>query len=283
MAGLTQEAMTPLERAKMDVQQYSIDHEPSRWADGHMLLSQQYDHAVLNSSSPTRAADKGIEHLEAALKWYTEEHDAPMFALAQSILARVYPKRVAGSRPENLTKALACAETALRICKDPSFPFPFVVELHEAIGSIYADEDFGSSNSRAANEDLAIRHYLASLESSSMTDDNDKWANRQLGVGLVYYDRKNGKRRSNLKVAITHLVEALKVFTKSEYLRSWVTTHEYLALSYFVLVTVDPAASSAKMSEEEFAEKQSKLVEKLIASCTNALQVYTPTYGPTSW
>jgi tetratricopeptide (TPR) repeat protein len=283
MAGLT-EAMTPLERAKADIQQYSVDHEPTRWADGHRFLSQQCALKVIESSGPTRAADKAIEHIEEALKVITEKHDAESFAVAQFQLARMYPKRVAGNLTENLTKALSCAETALRVSKHPSCPPSFVGHLYAIIGSIYASEDFESSNSRAANQDLAIRHYLASLQRSSMHDNNESWADRQMKVGVIYYERTNGKRHSNAKVAIKHLVEALKVFTKSKHCDKWANIHEYLALSYAVLCsTADRAASLAKMSKEEFAEQKSALLEKCIASCTNALQVFTPTYGLTSW
>jgi tetratricopeptide (TPR) repeat protein len=284
MAGLTQEAMTRLERAKAYIQQYSIDNEPNRWAHAHMTLSYQCVFKVRNSSGPTRAADKGIEHIEEVLKVITEENHAESFAVAQCNLAHMYPKRVAGNHADNLTKALACAETALRVCQEPSCELFVVAEVYAIIGSIYADDNFESSNSRAANQDLAIRNYLASLERSSMYDDNDLWANTQRKVGLIYYNRKNGKRRSNVKVAIKHWLEALKVFTKSKHLNKWATAHQSLALGYSELFeTADRAASLAKMSEEEFAEQKSAWQEKWIASCTNALQVFTPTYGSTSW
>jgi hypothetical protein len=243
--------MTPanLKRAKADIKQYSIDHEPIRWADGHMLLSEQYIDEVFESSGPARAADKGIEHIEETLKVYTEDMSPPRFAAAQLGLARLYPKRVAGNRKENQTKALACAKTALRVMAN--CPPVVVAELHDLIGSIYEDADFEPSNSRVTNEDLAIRHYLASLQRSSMCDDNDNWAHRQMKVGLIYSERKNGRRRSNFKVAIKHFVEASKVFNKAKNPINWATAHQYLALSYSNLITTaDRAAILAKMSEE---------------------------------
>jgi hypothetical protein len=274
-----------LKRAKADIKKYSIDHEPIRWADAHMLLSQHYLDEVFDSSGPTRAADKGIEHIEEALKVLTEQDCAPKFSRAQSALARMYPKRVSGNRTENLTKALACAQTSRRICKQyPSCPLSSIAELHELIGSIYEDVDFASSKSRAANDDLAIRHYLASLECSSICDDNVEWANRQVKVGMIYNERTNGKRCSNLKVSIKHFVEALKVFTKSKHLNKWVNTHKWLAMSYAQVVgTTDRAAGLAKMSEVEFTAEMSALVEKCIASSTNALQVFSRTHDPTAW
>jgi tetratricopeptide (TPR) repeat protein len=283
MAGLP-EAMA-LKQAKADIKQYSIDHEPNRWADGHMLLSDQYLSDAFGFPGPARAADKAIEHLKEALQVVTLENDFMKFLAVQLRLARVYPKRVAGNRTENLTKALAAAKTALRISKHrPSCPPSFVAQVYANIGSIYADVDFGSNDARGANEDLAIRHYLAALERSSMDDDNESWADRQMKVGRIYFARKNGKRRSNLKVAIKHLVEALKVYTKSKNRWDWAETHECLAASYGALRnTADRAASLAIMSEEEFAEEQSALLEKSISSCTNALELYTPTYGPASW
>jgi tetratricopeptide (TPR) repeat protein len=268
-------------RAKMEIKQYSTDHNPIRWSQAHMYLSEQYVRDVFASSGPTRAADKGIEHIEEALKVITEESDAPHFAKAHNGLAHLYPQRVAGNRTENLTKALACAETSLRVCnKNPLCPLHAVADLHEIIGYIFAHDNFESSNSRAANDDLAIRHYLASLERSSMYDDNDEWAHRQRKIGLRYYKRTNGKRRSNLKVAIKHWLEALKVFTKSEHRNDWAKTHKYLAMSYGQLI---PLGSLTEMSKERNAEEQSRLVEKIIASSTNALQVFTPTYDPTAW
>jgi tetratricopeptide (TPR) repeat protein len=274
------EALAPanLKRAKADIKQYSIDHEPIRWANGHLTLAHQCIVEIFVSSGPTRAADKGIEHMEEALKVITEENDAPVYATVQSGLAGLYRKRVAGNRTENLTKALAFAETALRVCQHPSCPPASVAEVHEVIGSIYEDDDFASSNSRAANDDLAIRHYLASLKRSSMYDDNYNWADRHMKVGLSYYERKNGKRRSNLKVAIKHFVEALKVFTKSKHPDKWARIHEHLALSYGLLFT-----NFVTVSVEELTEEESAMLEKCIASCTNALQVFTPTYGPASW
>jgi tetratricopeptide (TPR) repeat protein len=263
-----------LKRAKADIKQYSIAHEPARWADGHLLLSQQCFLEVADSPGPRRTADKGIEHVEEALKVITEEKDARSFLLAQYLLARMYTKRVFGNRTENLTKALACVETALRVFENVPCPLSVAATLHEIFGSIYADRDFESSNSRAANEDLAIRHYLASLERSSVYDRS--WANTQLDIGLLYFQRTNGKRRSNAKVAIKHWLEALKVFTKSKHRDDWAKTHQYLTLSYAQLVNLE---SLTKVSEEEAAE----LVEKCIASCTNALQVCTPTYKAMAW
>jgi hypothetical protein len=284
MAGLTEaEAMAlerakAMKRAKADIKQYSIDHEPTRWAAGHLLLSYRCALEAVKCSGPTRAADKGIEHAEQALSVFTETHHATEFVSAHTGLARLYPKRVAGNRTENLTKALACAQSALRVCEGPehlSWTRSEMAKLYEIIGSIYADDDFESSVSRADNDDLAIRHYLASLQRSSMNDDDDKWADRQLKVGLIYYWRKNGKRYINLKVAIKHLVEALKVFTKSKHPDKWAETHEYLALSYWGLIQSGISA----LTDEEM----STLVEKCIASSTNALQVFTPTNNPASW
>jgi hypothetical protein len=273
-----------LKRAIADIKQYSIDHEPIRWADGHILVAQQYLVDVIGSSGPTRAADKGIEHIEEALKVFTEKNHGPSFTVAQCDLARLYRQRVSGNRTENLTKALACAETAFRASTDPSCPLSFVAEMYAIIGSIYADHDFQSSDSRATNDDLAIRHYLASLQRSSIDDDNDNWAYRQMKVGRIYHMRKNGNRRSNVKVAIKHFVEALKVITKSKHRDDWAKTHQCLALSYAVLInTADRAASLAKMSEEEFNKVQSALVEKCIASCKDALQVYSTTDDAPAW
>jgi tetratricopeptide (TPR) repeat protein len=273
-----------LKRAKADVKQYSIDHEPIRWADAHMLLSKHYAFDALEAPDLSRAADKAIEHIEQALKVFTVKNDLPDFALAQLGLARMYRKRVAGNRTENLTKALAAAKTAFRLVKNPACPPAFVGALYAIIGSIYADHDFESSNSRAANQDLAIRHYLAALQRCSVHDDNDNWVQRQMIVGMIYCDRKNGKRRSNLILSIKHFREALKVFTKSRRRDDWADTHKRLALSYAALVhTVDGAESLANMSEEEYREEKSTLVEKCITSSTNALQVFSTTYSATSW
>jgi hypothetical protein len=279
-------SMTPanLKRAMADIKKYSFDNEPLRWAQAHMLVSQHYELEVNETAGPTRAADKAIAHIEEALKVITEEDDPRSFAFAQCLLARICPKRVAASRTENLTKTLACAKTALRLLA--SYPNGMVTELYTIIGSIYADDDFESSDSRAANEDLAIRHYLASLQRFSMYDDNDGRANRQLQVAVIYVNRKNGKLRSNVKVAIKHLLEALKVFTKSTHRKKWAQTHQVLALGYEQLV--NPAFHAAslaktKMSQEAFAVELSTLVEKCIASCKNALQVLSTTYDAPSW
>jgi tetratricopeptide (TPR) repeat protein len=280
--------MTPanLKRAKADIKQCSIDHEPIRWAEAHMFLSHQYLVELSESSGPTRAADKGIEHIEEALKVLTEQECAPIFARAQYGLARLYRQRVSGNRTENLDKALACAKTGLRVCKrHPSCPLSTVADLYALIGSIYQNGDFGSSDSRAANDDLAIRHFLAALQRSSMYDDDSvEWANRQVKVGMIYNDRKNGDRHSNLKIAIKHWLEALKVLTKSKHRDEWAHAHNCLAMAYWQLIsTADRAASLAKMPEEQFAEEQSALMEKCIASSTNALQVYSTTNDALTW
>jgi hypothetical protein len=267
-----------LPRAKADIKQYSIDHEPNRWADAHMLLAHHYVDEVSGSLGPTRAADKGIEHFEEALKVITEKTHTSRVAIAQYWLAQMYRKRVSGTDTQNLTKALACAQTALRLSKHPSCPLSFAAELHELIGSIYKDDDFESSDSQAANEDLAIRHYLASLQCSSMRDGNFKWANTQLKVGMVYFHRTNGKGRSNVKVAIKHFVESLKVFTKSKHRDDWAKAHRWLALSYGQLVT-----DFANTSKEACAGAESTLVEKWIASCENALEVFSTTRDAPDW
>jgi hypothetical protein len=270
--------------AKADLKQYSIDHKPILWAQAHLTLSRQCVFEVAESSGPTRAADKGIEHIEEALKVLTEKNHAPGLTVAQSGLARLYPKRVAGNRTENLTKAHAAAKSALRRSKRRPFPLSFLGEMHAVMGSIYADRDFGSSDSRAANKDLAIRHYLASLQRCSIDDDDCIWAQRQVLVARIYESRKNGEPRSNAKVAIKHRVEALKVFTKSKYREDWAKTHQRLAFLYEKLINAaDRAGSLTKMFEEEFNEEMSPLVEKCIESCKNALQVVSATYDAPAW
>jgi tetratricopeptide (TPR) repeat protein len=281
----TQE-VTPasLQRAEADIKQYSIDQEPIRWSGAHLLLSQKYAAEAVASSGPTQAADKGIKHIGEALKVITEENNPQSFIMAQFGLVCMYLRRAAGNRAENLTKALVAAKSALRVYKDPLCPNNFVAELYALIGRIYADVGFEPSSSRAANEDLAIRHYLASLQRCPMDVDSGNWAERQLKVGKIYNERKNGDRRSNMKVAIKHWLEALKVFTKSQHRDDWAKTHYYLGLSYEELLrTSAQAAKFATMPDEKFAMEMSNLVEKSIASCTNALQVYSTTNDPASW
>jgi hypothetical protein len=273
-----QQMMTPelLKSAKADVKQYSIDHEPIRWCQAHMDLAHQCVAEAFKSSGPTRVADKGIEHIEEALKVMTEKKHPRAFVSVHSWLARLYPKRVAGSRTENLTKALACAKTALRLWQQPPCPLAIVAELHELIGSIYEDEDFESSDSRAANDDLAIRHYLGFLQRCSMNDDKDNWVNAHRKVGLRYFKRKNGNQRSNTKVAIKHFAEVLKVITKSKHPDKWATIHKHLALAYDRLVRLSSMT-------KEVNNTQATLIEKWIASCEKALQVATPTHDAMGW
>jgi hypothetical protein len=276
-----------MKRAKADIKQYSIDHEPIRWANAHLTLAEHALIYVLEYGGRTRAADIGIEHMDEALKVITEENSTQSFVPAQAVLARMYPKRMAGNRTENLTKALAAANTALRVGQHPCpcsprppCPPSFVAEMYTIMGSIYADPHFESNDSRAANEDLAIRHYLASLQLSPMHEDNENWADRQLEVGVIYFGRKNGKPRSNVKVAIKHLGEALKVFTESEHPDKWAKTHQWLASSYSELIRL--AFSLLDKSNKEVSEI-SALMEKWIASSTNAMQVFSPTHNPKAW
>jgi hypothetical protein len=156
-----------------------------------------------------------------------------------------------------------------------------LADMAALVGAIKAEVDFASTDSRAGSKDAAIRRQLASVEGSTLYDDNDCWAIWQMNIGVGYFRRKNGQRRSNLKVAIKHLVEASKVLTESKHPHEWAETHQCLAVSYFGLFNRQ-SASLAEMSEDQFAE-QSALLEKCIASCANALQVFTPAYSALSW
>jgi tetratricopeptide (TPR) repeat protein len=110
----------------------------------------------------------------------------------------VYSDLPAGDRGENLKKAIACYEAALRVYTERDFPADWATtqnNLGAAYWNLPADD-------RRENLKKAIACYEAALRVRTESDFPRGWADTQYNLGNLYEERATGAEGSDRRLAI---------------------------------------------------------------------------------
>jgi tetratricopeptide (TPR) repeat protein len=231
------------------------------WAEAHCVLGV----ALWRTPVAPRAAAllTAIEHLQSALRDYTEADFPEEWARTQGNLGNAYFSLPAGNRAENMLKAIACYENALRVYTEADFPVEWA-RTQNNLGAVYAHLPTGN---RAANILKAIECYENALRVYTEADFPVEWASTQNNLGAAYTDLPTGDRDENLRTAIEYYENALRVYTEADFPEEWARTQGNLGNAYTDLPTGD----------------RDENLRTAIEYYENALRVYTEADFPEEW
>ncbi len=178
-------------------------------------------------------------------------------------LGNAYGQLPTGDQSENLKKAIACYEAALRVYTEQEFPVQWAMTQNN-LGNAYAGLPTGE---REVNLKKAIACYEAALRVYTEQEFPVQWAMTQNNLGNAYAGLPTGEREVNLKKAIACYEAALRVYTEQEFPVQWAMTQNNLGNAYRDLPTGDRAEN----------------IKKAIACYEAALRVRTEKDFPVDW
>jgi tetratricopeptide (TPR) repeat protein len=231
------------------------------WAEAHCVLGV----ALWRTPVAPRAAAllTAIEHLQSALRDYTEADFPEEWARTQGNLGNAYFSLPAGNRAENMLKAIACYENALRVYTEADFPVEWA-RTQNNLGAVYAHLPTGN---RDENLRKAVECFENSLRVRTEADFPVEWASTQNNLGLAYADLPTGDRAANILKAIECYENALRVRTEADFPVEWASTQNNLGAAYTDLPTGD----------------RDENLRTAIEYYENALRVYTEADFPEEW
>jgi CHAT domain-containing protein/tetratricopeptide (TPR) repeat protein len=224
-------------------------------------------------------------------------------------LGSAYVVRASGIRANNLDKAVAYLEAALKVFTREADPPNWAV-IENNLGNAYQARVRGE---RADNQERAIAHFEAALTVLTREAYPLQWAQLQNNLGVVYWNRVRGERAENLEDAIMHLEAALTVFTRETHPQLWAAAHNNLGSAYQVRVLGERVDNREKAiahveaaltvfardaTQREWAQAENNLAaiylgrirgeradnqEKAIAHLASALTVFTREAFPQEW
>ena len=176
---------------------------PRDWAMTQKALGDVYRARV--TGVRTENLKDAISCYEHALRIYTDPEDAlrrsiePEFRLewgeTQRDLGAAYADLRDGDEIENLKRAIACSQAALRIYEAPLIPVEFATTQHN-LGTIYSNPLLGGS---ADNLKRAINCFASGLEVRTENERPQEFAETQYNLARTYVQLGKGR---NVELAI---------------------------------------------------------------------------------
>jgi predicted ATPase/class 3 adenylate cyclase len=200
---------------------------------------------------------------EQALRAAELMKDPEALAGTQNNLGNAYAELPTGDRGQNLKRAIACYEKALRVYTERDFPHDWAMTQNN-LGAVYGQLPTGD---RGDNLKRAIACYEAALRVYTERDFPRDWAATQNNLGNAYGDLPTGDRGQNLKRAIDCYEAALRVRTEPDFPRDWAMTQNNLGTACANL----PAGGRGQN------------VRRAIEYFEAALRVYTERDSPPDW
>jgi len=136
--------------------------------------------------------------LALAARAAAENIDSSSVAAADNNLGIAYGDLPIGDRGDNLRRAIACYEAALRVWTERDFPQNWATTQNN-LGTAYQKLPTGE---RGDNLRRAIACYEAALRVRTERDFPQNWAGTQNNLGIAYGDLPTGDRGDNLRRAI---------------------------------------------------------------------------------
>ncbi|NCS10977.1 MAG: CHAT domain-containing protein [Microcystis aeruginosa G13-09] len=183
--------------------------------------------------------------------------------MVQYNLANIYSNRIRGGKAENLERAIAAFNEALKVYTFDAFPKNWAMAQSNLAGA-YCDRIRGD---RANNLERAIASSTEALKVHTFDAFPQDWAYTQNNLGYVYSHRIRGDRADNLERAIAAFNEALKVHTFDAFPKNWAAVQNNLAGAY----------------GERIRRDRSDNLEMAIAALNEALKVHTFDAFPQDW
>ncbi|HEX9882226.1 MAG TPA: hypothetical protein VGA65_06935, partial [Hyphomicrobium sp.] len=148
---------------------------------------------------------------EATLtSWSKEEPREHLRAGIAFELGSSYLARAQGQHADNLERAIACFEIALKGWTREAAPVDWA-RARNNLAIAYTKRIRGE---RAGNLELAIAHLKAAEPILSRTAFPQEWGQLQNNLAVIYLGRIEGDRADNLEAAIARFEAGLAVLTK---------------------------------------------------------------------
>ncbi|QSV63925.1 MAG: CHAT domain-containing protein [Dolichospermum sp. DL01] len=221
---------------------------------------------------PANNLEIAITGYKIALTLFTRDTSPEKWATIKNNLGAVYRKRIGIDKAQNLEDAIAAYKQALEVRTPTNFPEQWATTQNN-LGNAYCERIWGD---KAQNLEDAIAAYKKALEVRTYTDFPEQWAMTQNNLGNAYSERIWGDKAQNLEDAITaynqaldFYTQALKVYTRTDFLEQWAMTQNNLGFAYSERIKGD--------------KDKAQNLEDAIAAYNQALEVYTRTDFPEKW
>jgi CHAT domain-containing protein/tetratricopeptide (TPR) repeat protein len=178
----------------------------------------------------------------------------------QTNLGLAYSELPTGDRTDNLKKAMACYQEALRIWTPETEPLKYA-RAQTNLGNAYNELPTGD---RAANQRMAIACFQEALRFFTQEAAPFEYAATQVNLGNAYSELPTGDHAANLNQAMACYQEALRIWTPGEAPFEYAAVQTFLGRVYNELPTGDRAAN----------------LRQAIALHREALSVWTPETAP---
>lgn len=189
-----------LETIRRALKQLSRQAEPPRWWEGMLHLATAHGEWV--SRERTESIEQSITDYQGLLR--AGLADAEEQARMLMNLAVDYCERHEGDRSENLEKAIALSQEALRVIRVESLPLEWS-SIMENLGIAYSQRWKGD---RAENLERSIDCFEKALQ---VMPRDPFWADTMMNLAKAYSERPLGNRAENLERSIEACRQALQV------------------------------------------------------------------------
>jgi CHAT domain-containing protein len=201
---------------------------------------------------------------EAALtSWSQEEPRERARSNIAFELATNYLARAQGQHADNLERAIACFEIALKGWTRESNPVEWA-RTHNNLAIAYTNRIRGE---RSGNLELAIAHLKAAEPILTRKSYPIEWGQIQNNLAIAYMERFEGDHAQNMEAAIAHFEAGLSVLSKDTDPYRWAMVQHNLAAVY-----------GARKQGDRSANR-----EKAIRYNEAALTVFTREAHPSEW
>jgi len=184
------------------------EHSLPRELAGALALALRLQKSYQEAPSPQRLpllleAIERYERLLPDLRAFPR-----VWAALQGERGNAYQKLPTGDRGENLARAIACYEAALRVFTDRRHPVDWA-QTQNNLGNAYRELPTGD---RGENLARAIACFQAALRVRTERHHPVGWATTQSNLGIAYVELPTGDRGENLARTIACYEAALRVF-----------------------------------------------------------------------
>jgi tetratricopeptide (TPR) repeat protein len=170
-------------------------------------------------------------YIEEALGWLARKRnllDRYQWARGQIILGNILCGLSGDHRAENIRRAIACYNAALRVYTETRYPREWVM-VQNNLGNAYTNLPYGD---REKNLQQAIACYQATLRITSETEMPLIWATTQNNLGTAYAELKTVNRSENLHRAIACFEAALRIHSEDDFPTQWALTQSNIGNAY---------------------------------------------------
>ncbi len=221
---------TAIDHLRQVLQVFPRSTASDDWALTQNNLGTAYQKRVRGNRAEN--IDQSIFHFQQALEVYTRQSNQSQWAATLFNLSLSYWMRINGDRAENLKQMIQCCQQSLEYSTRERYPDDWAV-LQYRLGTAYFD--LGGEN-RLENYPQAIDHFQKVLEVFTRPNRPKEWAYSHycIGVSILHYqsakEAAQGKppiryfmglvtgqeqKEANIELAISHLNQALQVYTQS--------------------------------------------------------------------